>query len=200
MFDEPFRLRFSAVMRPVAPVFARAGITPNQITAATFLLAAAAAGCVATGRPAAALALWIASRIGDGLDGVVARQTGRVTAFGGYLDITLDMAGYAAMVLGFAVLHPEMALAWTAILAGYVVVITTTLALSDAARAMGRPVSTTDRTYQFLPALTEAGETTVMYALWILLPAHVWWLAWVWVAALALTSAQRTVLAARLLR
>lgn len=187
-------------MRPVAPAFARAEITPHQITAATFVLAAAAAWCVAAGLPAAALALWIASRIGDGLDGVVARHSGRPTAFGGYLDITLDMAGYAAMVLGFAVLHPELTLAWTAVLAGYVVVITSTLALSDAARAVNRPVSSTDRTYQFVPALAEAGETTVMYTLWILLPAHVWWLAWVWVAALAITSVQRTVLAARLLR
>ena len=63
-----------------------------------------------------------------------------------------------------------------------------------------RRVGATNRTFQFTPALTEAGETTAMYALWVLFPAHLPWLVWVWVAALAVTALQRTYLAARLLR
>lgn len=200
MFDEPFRQRFSTAIRPVIPALVRLGITPNQVTAATFVLAAIAAALIALDRPLTGLALWLASRIGDGLDGALARQAGRSSAFGGYLDITLDMAGYAAMVLGFAVAHPEFPLAWAAVLAGYVVVITTTLALSDAGRGAARPISATDRTSQFTPALTEAGETSVMYALWIAFPAQLPWLVWLWVAALLVTVLQRTLAAARLLR
>jgi phosphatidylglycerophosphate synthase len=131
---------------------------------------------------------------------VLARDTAQSSAFGGYLDITLDMAGYSAMVVGFAVAHPALWLSWIAVLAGYVVVITTTLALSDTARSAGRSISLTDRTFQFTPALTEAGETSVMYALWVLLPNHLEWLVWVWAVALAVTVVQRTYLAYRLLR
>ena len=61
-------------------------------------------------------------------------------------------------------------------------------------------MSGTDRTFQFTPGLTEAGETNVMYVLWVLFPAHVGCLAWVWAAALVLTAVQRTVLAWRALR
>lgn len=200
MFDEPFRARFATLLRPLVPPLARLGVTPIQITALTFLIALLAATLIAVGRPQSGLMLWVLSRIGDGLDGVMARHTGRTTAFGGYLDITLDMAAYAAMVIGFAIANPALWLAWVAVLAGYIVVITTTLALSDAARGSARLLSDGNRTFQFTPGLTEAGETTIMYALWVVFPGQLFWLAWVWTAALAVTGLQRTLLAARLLR
>lgn len=200
MFDEPGRARFSRMAAPLVPPLARLGVTPGQVTVGAFLMAAGAAALIAAGRPRIGLAVWLVSRIGDGLDGELARHTGRTTAFGGYLDITLDMAGYTAMVLGFAVAHPTLSVAWSAVLAGYVLAITTTLALSDAGRSAGRQVSATNRTFEFTPALTEAGETSVVYALWVLFPAQLPWLVWVWVAALAVTALQRTYLAASLLR
>lgn len=200
MFDEPFRRRFARLTGPVVPGLARAGITPNQVTVATFMVALVAAILIATGRPLTGLAVWLVSRLGDGIDGALARHAGRTTPFGGYLDITLDMAAYSAMIVGFAVAHPSLWLAWIAVLAGYVLVITTTLALSDAGRSAGRAISGTDRTFQFTTALTEAGETSVMYALWVVFPTHLSWLVWVWAAALGVTVVQRTALAARVLR
>ena len=199
MFDEIFRARFAAWAQPIVPRVARFGVSPNQITVASFALTLAAATLIGLERPIEGLLVWLITRIGDGLDGVVARETGQTSAFGGYLDITLDMAGYAAMIVGFAVAHPTLWLAWTVILTGYVVVITATLALSDAANRLGRRVSLTNRTFQFTPGLTEAGETSVMYALWVLFPHHLPWLVWVWIAALAVTVLQRTSQAWRLL-
>lgn len=200
MFDEPFRARFAAVSRPAAEWLTRAGVTPNQVTVAAGMLGVAAASLVASGYPRGALAVWLASRVADGMDGAVARAAGSSSALGGFLDITLDMTAYVAMVLGFAVAYPALNQAWLWILAGYVLVITTTLALSDAAGVARRQVSTTNRTFQFTPGLTEAGETTVMYTLWILFPEQLYWLAWVWAAALLVTSAQRAYLGWRLLR
>ncbi|MEO7133029.1 MAG: CDP-alcohol phosphatidyltransferase family protein, partial [Vicinamibacterales bacterium] len=144
MFDEAFRARFAPASRPVARILLRAGVTANHVTIAAFALAVVAAAMVAGDRPCVGLALWLLSRIGDGLDGVVAREGGLPSSFGGFLDITLDMAAYALMVLGFAALYPEYAVAWAAVLAGYVLVITTTLALSAAATAAARVVSATD--------------------------------------------------------
>ena len=164
------------------------------------MLGVAAAICMANGWTMVGLATWLTSRVGDALDGTLARDTDQSTAFGGYLDITLDMAAYAAMAVGFAVLHPAYAVAWAMVLAGYVLVITTTLALSDAAGTLGRQVSATDRTFQFTPGFAEAGETNTMYVLWVLFPAHIGWLVWVWVAVLFATTIQRTLLARRLLR
>lgn len=200
MFDELFRTRFATTVRPLARTLAAAGLTGNHLTVVSLVLASVAAGLLANGRPFAGLALWLASRIGDGLDGLVAREAGKSSPFGGFLDITLDMAAYSFMVIAFAIVHPELRVAWLCVLAGYVLVITTTLALSDSARAAGRGVSDTNRTFQFTAGLTEAGETNAMYTLWILFPAHVHWLVWIWIAALAATTVQRTLLACRELR
>ena len=199
MFDERVRVRIAPAARLVARELVRWGVRANGVTVTTFLVACAAAVLVAREQRVAGLLVWLVSRIGDGLDGAVARES-HTTPFGAYLDITLDMAAYAAMVLAFASLHPDLAVAWMLVLAGYMMVITTTLALSDAARAAARRVSETNRTFQFTPGLTEAGETTVAYCLWALFPTHVPWLVWIWVAALFATSLQRTYSAWRLLR
>ncbi len=200
MFDEPFRARVSPLLRPVVPVLARRGVTPTHVTVAAFLLGIAGAFCIANSWTIVGLAAWLTSRVGDALDGTLARETDQSTAFGGYLDITLDMAAYAAMAVAFAVLHPGLGVAWPAILTGYVLVITTTLALSDAAGTLGRHVSATNRTFQFTPGFAEAGETNFMYTMWVLFPSHIEWLVWLWVAVLFATAGQRTVRAWRLLR
>lgn len=200
MFDEIVRARFSRVAQPLVGILARAGATPNHVTVVAFVVAASAAVLIALGRPGAGLAVWLVSRLGDGLDGALARETTRRTPFGAYLDITLDMAAYSVMVLAFSRLYPSLAMAWLAILAAYVVVITTTLALSDAASALDRHISSTDRTFQFTPGIAEAGETSLMYILWVALPGYVEWLAWTWVVVLVATCVQRTALARRVLR
>lgn len=199
MFDEPFRQRIAPVLARLAAPLARRGVSPNHITILACVLGLSAAALVAAGWPRAGVTLWLVSRVGDGLDGALARKSQRTSAFGGYLDITLDMTAYAAMVVGFAVTAPGLWLAWLAVMAGYVLAITTTLALSDAGRASGRDVSGTQRTFQFTSGIAEAGETSAMYVLWAFFPGQLEWLVWIWVAALGLTAVQRTIAARRLL-
>src|SRR5262245_20914313 len=102
MLDEPFRARFAEAARPLARALAAAGVTANHVTVGAFVVAIAAAVALATGRPRLGLLLWLFSRVGDGLDGVIAREGRTGSPFGGYLDITLDMAAYSAMVIAFA--------------------------------------------------------------------------------------------------
>jgi phosphatidylglycerophosphate synthase len=199
MFDDAFRARFQPAVQPLVVWLARAGVTPNAVTLTTFVVALLGAIIVATVDPRAGVVVWLISRVGDGLDGALARVSGLSSAFGGFLDITVDMAAYSAMVLAFAVVHPEYAMGWMAVLAGYVIVITTTLALSDAARASGAHLGATDRTFQFTRGITEAGETNVAYVIWAFLPAWLPWAIWLWAAALLVTGAQRMILARRTL-
>ena len=200
MFDERVRAALPRVLGPVACVLAGFNVSPHVITWVGFLGGAGAAAAVAAGWPLTGLALWLFSRLGDGLDGLVARETGEASAAGGYLDITLDMAAYSLMVLGFAAAHPEQGLAFAAILTGYTLAITTTLALSNAATAAGREITRTDRTFQFTTGLAEAGETSVVYTLWVLFPGWLQVVAWIWVALLLVTVIQRSRLAWRVLR
>jgi phosphatidylglycerophosphate synthase len=200
MFDERVRAMLPRAVKPVIRLLARAGVTPNVMSVLAFAAALAAAALVATGFPRTGIGVWLVSRVGDGLDGILARETRRSTAFGGYLDITLDMTAYSLMVIGFALAHPDLGIVWSVILLGYALAITTTLALSNAAAAAGQRVSDTNRPFQFTTGMAEAGETTVMYVLWVVFPGWLRWLAWVWVAMIVVTVVQRSWLAHRALR
>lgn len=52
---------------------------------------------------------WFLNRLFDGLDGSLAREQDAASDFGGYLDIVLDFAVYAAIPLGLALGQPAAA-------------------------------------------------------------------------------------------
>jgi phosphatidylglycerophosphate synthase len=200
MLDTPFRRHFATWAVPVARALVARGVTPNQITVTAFVLALPSAYLVATGHAVAGVLLWLVSRILDGFDGVVARTGGKASEFGGYLDITLDMAAYSAMAVAFGILHAEHSTLFYLILTGYVLCGTTVLALSSILEREKAQLSGNDRTLQLTPGYAEAGETTIAYALFALFPGQIAWLAWGWILVLGATVVQRTGLAARMLK
>jgi CDP-diacylglycerol--glycerol-3-phosphate 3-phosphatidyltransferase len=80
-------------------LIARTGITPNGVTILGFLGICAASGLVLGRLWVAASLVFIVSGLVDSLDGSLARYQGRVTAFGGFLDSTLDRLA-EAVILG----------------------------------------------------------------------------------------------------
>jgi phosphatidylglycerophosphate synthase len=99
----------SPYSRYIARWCARRGLTPNQVTTASLLVALAAAACAATGtRPGyvAAGVLLLASFVLDCTDGQLARYSLRYSTLGAWLDATFDRAKeyayYAGLALGAA--------------------------------------------------------------------------------------------------
>lgn len=199
MFDDAFRRRLPPFVSGAVRLLAAWRVSPNQVTVGAAVLGCAAGALVARGAAWTGLAVWLASRLLDGIDGILARDTGQKTAFGGYLDITFDMLAYCVMLLGFWIQHPEAAWAWPAILLGYVLVTTSTLALSSVLEQQRVASDDGDRTIRFTPGLAEAGETSIVYVLFTVFPAAVTPVAWVWAAMCGITVVQRTLLARRLL-
>lgn len=175
------------------------GVTPNQVTVAGCALGLGAAVAVASGHARIGIGVWLASRVLDGYDGLLAQLTGGQTLFGGYLDITLDMLAYTAMAVAFAFAMPEDWFLWILVVAGYVMAITTTLALSSLVERADRQLGG-NRTIQFTPGLAEAGETSIIYVLLVLAPMFSPVILTVWIILLAGTLLQRTSAAYRLLR
>jgi len=199
MIDEPFRRWFGRTAAAPARWMHRAGISPNAVTISGCGLGLVAAAIVATGRLRVGLAVWLASRILDAYDGLLARISERASLFGGFLDISLDMLAYSAMAVGFALAMPADAQLWMIVLVGYVMAITTTLALSSLLERADRTLGG-NRSIQFTPGLAEGGETTIMYSMLVLFPMWSRPLLWLWIAALAVTMLSRFRLAARILR
>ncbi|MDP9368047.1 MAG: CDP-alcohol phosphatidyltransferase family protein [Chloroflexota bacterium] len=82
---------------------ARLGLTPNMLTVIGLLLNALVAIVIATGHPRWGGALLLLASAFDMVDGAVARATGTMTRFGGFLDSTLDRYSEVVVYLGVLV-------------------------------------------------------------------------------------------------
>jgi len=91
-----------AVLRPVVRLAVRLHLTPNTVTVIGFTIVAGASLLVATGNLVAGAAILTARSLPDAVDGALARATGGATAFGGFLDSTLDRAAEAILYAGVA--------------------------------------------------------------------------------------------------
>jgi CDP-diacylglycerol--glycerol-3-phosphate 3-phosphatidyltransferase len=90
------------VLAPVVRVALALRLTPNAVTVIGLLFTVVAAGLVANGwLLAGALVLTLGSLL-DAVDGALARARGGGTAFGSFLDSTLDRAGEAVLYIGVA--------------------------------------------------------------------------------------------------
>lgn len=97
----------SPYSRYIARWCARRGLTPNQVTTASLLVALIAAGCAATGTRAGFVAaglLLLFSFVLDCTDGQLARYSLQYSTLGAWLDATFDRAKeyayYAGLALG----------------------------------------------------------------------------------------------------
>ncbi len=80
----------ASVIQPIALFLAKLGLTANTITVLGFLMTAAVAVVLATGRTQLAGVLLIGTLAFDAVDGTLARLMGTTSRFGAFLDSTLD--------------------------------------------------------------------------------------------------------------
>ena len=128
--------------------------------------------------PALALHLyWLAllcivlNRVGDGLDGALARMT-RVTDAGGFLDIVLDFIFYATVVFGFAAADPQQnGLAASLLLVTFVGTGSSFLAFAIMAERRGiANIAHPQKGIYYLTGLAEGTETLIFFALCCIFP------------------------------
>jgi CDP-diacylglycerol---glycerol-3-phosphate 3-phosphatidyltransferase len=93
------------LLRHVVSGLAATGITPNMFTFLGLAVNSWAAAMFALGRFRQAAAILFLAGFLDMADGQVARRVGRVTAFGAFLDSTLDRYSDLALYMGLVVYY-----------------------------------------------------------------------------------------------
>jgi CDP-diacylglycerol---glycerol-3-phosphate 3-phosphatidyltransferase len=91
------------LLRRIVDVLAATGLTPNMFTIVGLFVNAWAAAYFAMGKFWEAAAVLFLAGFLDMADGQVARRVGRVTAFGAFLDSTLDRYSDLALYMGLVV-------------------------------------------------------------------------------------------------
>jgi len=91
---------FVRLLGPLARLLITSGVHPNTITTVGTLVVVCSGVAFGTGAVRLGGSLLLISGILDLLDGQVARQGGKITAFGAFYDSTLDRIGEAAVFAG----------------------------------------------------------------------------------------------------
>lgn len=119
-FIGPFRRGLLRIVRPVVAVLARLKVHPNALSLSQIPLGFAVLALVPE-YPRAAFGLFIGTLLIDGLDGALARATGKASPFGGLVDQFADHAREVTVVAGmmlFGALHPLPAILYGVIYTG----------------------------------------------------------------------------------
>jgi CDP-diacylglycerol--glycerol-3-phosphate 3-phosphatidyltransferase len=91
------------ILAPVVRMAIAMHLTPNTITVIGLLITLAASALVASGWLVVGAAVLAAGSVLDAVDGALARAQGGGTAFGSFLDSTLDRASEAILYAGITV-------------------------------------------------------------------------------------------------
>ncbi len=188
MLDGKARQLFEPALDRIAKAIVRLGIGANTVTLSAFVIGMLAALAIAMQYLLAGLFLLLVSRLGDGLDGAVARQT-RKTDFGGYLDIILDFAVYGAIPLAFIIMDPaQNAIAGAALILSFFITGSSFLAYAIMAERYGMKTKARgSKSLYFATGLAEATETIAVFTAFCLFPEWFPPIAWFFSAICMIT-------------
>ena len=192
MLDRAIQTAIKPLLTKAAKALVKTGVSADGLTLIGFLVGMGAAVAIAFEAYIAGLVMLLISRLMDGLDGAVARET-TPTDRGGFLDITLDFLFYASIPLAFAIANPaQNALPAAVLLAAFIGTGSSFLAFAIVAEK-NRIASTAfpNKSFYFLGGLTEATETIVALSAMCLWPAAFPLIAYGFAVLCAITIAMR---------
>lgn len=97
-----YRSNVKGILEAIVGPLARAGVTPNTITAVGLLISLFGAYLFYLGNQFWAAVVLLLGSLVDALDGTLARMTGKTSRFGAFLDSTLDRVSDGAVLFGIA--------------------------------------------------------------------------------------------------
>ena len=192
MLDRAAIALLKPALEGAARRFVKAGVGADAISLAGFAIGLGAAAAIVFQQTGLGLALMLASRVADGLDGPVARLT-QATDRGAFLDITLDFLFYASIPLAFALADPAAnALPAAVLLAAFIGTGSSFLAFAILAERRGLASDAYPaKGFFYLGGLTEATETLICFSLMCLWPERFAWWAYGFAVLCGITIATR---------
>lgn len=195
MLDAKVRPLIDPPLNAVGRALAGAGVSANALTFTGLSLGLGGAAAIAFGHIGWGLALIVANRLLDGLDGAVARVRGP-SDLGGYFDIVADFAFYVSVPVGFGILSAANTLPALVLVASFVLTGVSFLAFAVIAGKRGATTQAHGRkSFFYSTGLAEGTETIAVFIAMCLWPAWFAPLAYGYAALCVLTLFQRSAVA-----
>lgn len=196
MLDAKLRPLIDPPLNRAGRALAAAGVSANMLTLAGLVLGLGGAVAIGFGEIGLGLALIIANRVFDGLDGAVARATAP-TPLGGYFDIVADFAFYVSIPVGFGVLSEANTLPALVLVASFVLTGVSFLAFAVIAAERGDETTAHGKkSFFYSTGLAEGTETIAVFIAMCLFPAWFGVIALAYAGLCVLTVFQRSAMAA----
>ena len=113
-----YKETFRQLIRPLVRVLSAMRVRPDSLTATGWALSVGAAVLFALGYTRTAGAVMLFAGLFDALDGAVARESNQISAFGAFLDSTLDRVSESAIFVGVIFFYATSSRPYEALLAG----------------------------------------------------------------------------------
>lgn len=151
----------------------KCGASADAVTLVGFIIGILAVPAIFYGHYLLALCLILLNRLGDGLDGAIARETAPSDA-GGFLDITLDFIFYSAIVFAFVCATPaQNAVAGSFLMLSFMGTGGSFLAFAVMASKHGiHSPNYPHKSLHYMGGLAEGFETIIVLCLFCLFPNY----------------------------
>ena len=167
MFDQSVRRRLRDPLALLGRELVARGVPANAATGVGFLVGLAAVWATAQAQWWLALTLWLANRAIDGLDGPIARASGRgPTELGGFLDIGADFAIYGGVIAALGYAEPDARVAALVVLVAYY--LNGAAVLTWSGFAQNQNANPDGRAISAPVAFAEGTETIVAYVIFFI--------------------------------
>ena len=197
MLDSYIRPMIDPPLNAAAVRLARTGMTANTLTAVGFGFSLCAFAALAFQACGFAILFIVISRLMDGLDGPLARQS-QATDLGGDFDIVSDFIFYSGVVFFFAVGRPEAALPAAFLIFSFMGTASSFLAYAIVAAKRGLNHEKQGRkSFFYLKGITEGTETIALLIFICIFPNMFAWASYIFGGLCWLTTLGRTVQAAK---
>jgi phosphatidylglycerophosphate synthase len=169
MLDAPLRKLAEPVLAPIGATLARANVSANLLTVASFVAGLGAFAAIATHNYWWGLGLVAANRLSAGIDGPLARLTAP-TDLGAFLETAFDAIVASGIAFAFALADPTRALASAFLIFGFVASGSTYLAFA-AIDARRNAAARGPQSIRYPAGLVENAEVFFALALACALPS-----------------------------
>jgi archaetidylinositol phosphate synthase len=188
MIDTKLRKYVQKAFDFMARPLIAAGLSPTQVTLAAAGLGILGAVFLTFGTfrwRMAAIAVVTASTLLDILDGTVARNTGRSSPLGAFLDLILDRVVEAAIIIAFAFTFPATHWPGMFFLAFVIINFSAFLLAGSMFPNAGK------KSIHYEGGLVERTETFILFGLMAVFPAAAPWMLWLFNVLMAGTAVIR---------